>query len=445
MSDRSSKRACDLLVEAPWLLPVAPQNVALPDHAVAIIDGRIAAVGPASELQADYAPQEHVRVDDGILTPGLVNAHTHAAMTLLRGAGEDLPLQAWLQNRIWPLEAALVDEHFVRTGTTLAAAEMLTSGTTTFTDMYFFPEIVAEVASRAGMRVQLAFPIFNGANVWASGVEECFHKGLALHDDYRGDSHVLIAFGPHAPYTVDQKSLEKILMLSQEINLGVHIHLHENAAEVAQARSQHGQTWVERLADIGLLNPQLQATHMTQLSDQEIDLIAGSGVHVVHCPHSNLKLASGICPTTQLAAAGCNIALGTDGASSNNTLNLLQEARTASLLAKVKAGRADAGNAHDVLAMATLGGARALGCEDEIGSIEVGKRADLVAFTPTGFAALPLLDVIGSLIHAAPTHQARHVWVEGRALVRDGSLTTIDTQKLRRDVEQQAQRVRSAL
>ncbi len=427
------------------MLPVAPENVVRRDHAVAVTDGRIVAVGPAGALLAAFAPREHVRVADGILTPGLVNAHTHAAMTLLRGAGEDLPLQAWLQERIWPLEAALVDEEFVRVGTTLAAAEMLSSGTTTFTDMYFFPEIVASVASNAGMRVQLAFPIFNGANVWASGVDECFHKGLALHDDYRGDSHVFVAFGPHAPYTVHQQALEKILMLSQEINLGVHIHLHENAAEVAEARAQHGQSWVERLGDIGLLNPQLQATHMTQLTEQEIDLVAANGAHVVHCPHSNLKLASGICPTTRLAEAGCNIALGTDGASSNNTLHLLHEARTASLLAKVHAGRADAGNAHDVLAMATMGGARALGREEEIGSIEVGKRADLVAFTPSGFAAQPLLDVIGSLIHGAPSHQARHVWVEGRALVRDGSLTTIDTQKLRRDVEQQAERVRNAL
>ena len=439
------KQACDLIVEAPWVLPVAPQNVALADHGVAVRDGRILAVAPQADLAEQFEPAEHVHVDEGILTPGLINAHGHAAMTLMRGAGEDLPLQAWLSERIWPLEAKLVNAEYVRVGTTLGMAEMLLSGTTTFTDMYFYPEVVAEAVRQAGMRAQLAFPIFDGVNAWASGLDDCFSKGLALHDAYRNDDRVMVAFGPHAPYTVPQKALEKILMLSQEIYLSVHIHLHENAAEVAEARAAHSQSWVEKLADIGLINPQLQAVHMTQLEPNEIELVAAGGAHVVHCPNSNLKLASGICPTTALGEAGVNVAIGTDGAASNNTLDMAAEARTASLLAKHHSERADAGGVDTTLAMATLHGARALGREDDLGSLEPGKLADIACFQPDGFAALPLYDPMASFVHGAPHHKATHVWVAGDAVVRDGRLTGIDEHALKRDVEQQAERVRALL
>ncbi len=445
MPDTAEKQACDLLIEAPWVLPVAPENVALADHAVAVSEGIIVAIGPSQALKQQFAAEEHVVVTDGILTPGLINAHTHAAMSLLRGCGEDLPLQSWLNERIWPLEGKLVDSEFVRTGTALGVAEMLASGTTTFSDMYFFPEVCAEVARNAGMRVQLAFPLFDGANAWSESIDDCFSKGLELHDRYRDDPQVIVAFGPHAPYTVNRKALEKIQMLSEEINLGIHIHLHENAAEVAEARSLNGVSWVEYLADMGFLSPQLQAVHMTQLTEREIELTATNGVHVIHCPHSNLKLASGLCPTTALREAGVNLAIGTDGAACNNTLDVLQEARTASLLAKHDAGRADAGCVRDTLEMATLGGARAIGMETSLGSIEPGKRADLAVFEPTGFATLPLLDPFASLLHGAPSYRASHVWVDGRAVVRSGALTNIDTQALRRDVEQQAERVRAAL
>lgn len=425
-----SRQPCDLIVEARWVVPMAPGARLLERAGVAITGTDIAAVATVAALDAGYAPARRIVLDSHVLMPGLVNAHGHAAMALLRGVSEDAPLETWLNEHIWPLEARHVSESFVHDGTRLAMAEMIRSGTTCFSDMYFFPETVAAAAREAGLRCQVAFPVIDFANVWSENADAALHRGLRLHDAYRDDARVKVAFGPHAPYSVTREHLEKILMYSEELDANVHIHLHETAAEVAAARTNHGASWIELFERIGLLSPRLQAVHATQLTAAEIDLLARNGVHVVHCPHSNLKLASGICPVGELLAAGVNVALGSDGAASNNSLDLFQEARLASLLAKVTAG--DAARLPEIraLEMATLGGARALGLDAVTGSLEAGKSADLVAVDLSAPRFQPVYDPLAQLVHTAAGSAVSHVWVAGRALLVDGALTTIDEQAL---------------
>jgi 5-methylthioadenosine/S-adenosylhomocysteine deaminase len=332
----------------------------------------------------------------------------------------------WLNEHIWPLERRVVSEAFVRDGTRLALAEMIRAGITCFSDMYFFPEVAAEVARGAGLRCQVAFPIIAFANAWSSGVDEALHKGMALHDAYRNHPLVRVAFGPHAAYSVTRSDLERILMYAEELDAAVHIHLHETAAEVAEARARHGMTDIALLDAVGLLGPRLQAVHVTQADDDDVARLAEARVQVVHCPHSNLKLASGICPVNRLLGAGINVALGTDGAASNNALDLLAEARLASLLAKIEGGDARCLPEWRALEMATLGGARALGLDAEIGSLEPGKLADLVAVDLRSPRFQPVYDPMAQLVHAPAGSAVSHVWVAGRTLLDDGELVTLD-------------------
>ena len=417
---------CDLLIQCRWCIPVAPSDAPIDDAAIAVAGERIVAVGPRAEVEGAFAPQTVISLDRHAVIPGLVNAHGHAAMTLLRGAAEDLPLQEWLGKVIWPLEAAHLSRDYVRDGTDLALAEMLSMGITTFSDMYYFPDEVARCAARAGMRAEVAFPVLDFPNVWSRNADEALHKGMALYDDYRDDPLIGMVFGPHAAYTVSREALEKTAMYAEELNRPVQTHLHENAAEVADARSRVGQSWIYYLHELGLLSPSLQAVHMTQLTDHELDLVALHNVNVIHCPHSNLKLASGICPVERLSEAGVNVALGTDGAASNNALDLLAEARLAALLAKQTAGDTTKADAARMLRMATLGGARALGLDDETGSLEPGKLADIVAFDLGAPRFAPVRDPVSTLIHGAPSGAVSHVWVGGRCLYEDRGFTTLD-------------------
>ncbi len=439
------KTPCDTIIDAAWVLPIAPVNEARSSHSVCIQNERICAIGPTRDIHERFTAREQHSFNDSIVMPGLINGHTHAAMTLLRGAGEDMPLESWLRNCIWPLEKQLVDPDFVTAGVELAIVEMLGHGITTFTDMYFFPEITARIARAANIRTIAAFPIFDAQNAWSRNVDECFELGFRLHDEYAQDPLVSVAFGPHAPYSVDYKTLERVHMYAQELGLNVHTHLHETAAEVAAAKAKHGRSWIAVLADIGLINPQLQAVHMTQLDRAEIELLAAHGAHVVHCPNSNLKLADGVCPVNGLDASGINVAIGTDGAASNNALSVLDDARTAALLAKMQAENPVAGNARHTLLKATLGGARALGREHELGSLEPGKLADVAVFSPASICAQPVYDPFASLLHNSGAWRADNVWVHGRASVRNGMPMHLDLAAIRARVDLQAARVRALL
>lgn len=422
--------ALDLLLLPTWLVPVEPAGVVLQEHALGIRDGQIVFIGPrsaAARLQA----REIRELPGQLLAPGLVNAHGHAAMTLFRGLADDLPLMTWLERHIWPAEARWVSEAFVRDGTDLAIAEQLQGGITCFSDMYFFPEVAAERVHASGMRAQISVPVLNFPIPGARDANEALHKGVELFNDLKHHARVSIAFGPHAPYTVSDENLEKIRVLADELDAAIQMHVHETAGEVHDALQKSGERPLARLARLGLLGPRFQAVHMTQVDDDDLALLVESNSNVVHYPLSNLKLASGFCPVEKLWQAGVNVAVGTDGAASNNSLDLLGDTRTAALLAKAVAGSATALDAHRALRMATLNGARALGMEANIGSLEIGKAADLTSFDLSGLAQQPVYDPVSQLIYASGRNCVRHVWVAGKHLLDEGRLTRLDENRLR--------------
>jgi 5-methylthioadenosine/S-adenosylhomocysteine deaminase len=421
--------ALDLLLLPTWLVPVEPAGVVLKEHAIGIRDGRIVFIGPrATALKLDAT--EVRELPDMLVCPGLINAHGHAAMTLFRGLADDLPLMTWLENHIWPAEAKWVDEAFVRDGTDLAIAEQIKGGITCFSDMYFFPKVASERVHNSGIRAQIAIPILDFPIPGASTADEAIRQGVELFGDLKHHERIRITFGPHAPYTVCDENLEKIRVIAEELDASIHMHVHETAFEVQQAVDQTGERPLARLGRLGLLGPRFQAVHMTQISDEDLALLVESNTNVIHCPESNLKLASGFCPVERLWQAGVNVAIGTDGAASNNDLDLLGETRTAALLAKAVAGSATALDAHRALRMATLNGARSMGIEAEVGSLEVGKAADIVAFDLSGLAQQPVYDPVSQLIYATGRDCVKHLWVAGKQLLDDRRLTRLDEEQL---------------
>jgi 5-methylthioadenosine/S-adenosylhomocysteine deaminase len=419
----------DLMLFPTWLVPVEPAGVVLTDHALGIRDGKIALIAPSS--QARNLPALETRELGGmLLAPGLVNAHGHAAMTLFRGLADDLPLMSWLQDHIWPAEAKWVNEDFVRDGTELAIAEQLQSGITCFSDMYFFPEVASQLVHKYGVRAQITIPVLDFPIPGARDSNEALRKGVALFDDLKHHPRVSIAFGPHAPYSVGDDKLEAIRVLVAEMDAGIHMHVHETAHEVEEALRKQGERPLARLGRLQLLGPRFQAVHMTQINDEDLALLVEHNCSVIHCPESNLKLASGFCPVERLWEAGVNVAIGTDGAASNNDLDLLGETRTAALLAKAVAGSATALDAHRALRMATLNGARALGLDCQIGSLEVGKFADMIAIDLSRLAQQPVYDPVSQLIYSTGRDCVRHAWVGGKQLLDNGKLTRMDEQRL---------------
>ena len=420
-------QTCDLLLTNALVLTMDEASTQYPAGAVAVTGDRIVAVGPERELAAEYTPRQTLDCGGKVVMPGLVNAHVHNPMTLMRGLADDLPLMTWLNQHIWPTEARFIGPDFVRDGVELAIAEMLRGGTTCCNENYFFPDVIAATYRRHRFRAVVGLPVIDFPTAWADDDDAYFGKALALHDELRGDPLVSTAFAPHAPYTVKDASLERIRLLSDQLGIPVHMHVHETAHEVEEARRAQGVRPLARLQRLGLVNEWLLAVHMTQLSAAEIELCAHAGVSVIHCPESNLKLASGFCPTHALDQAGVNLALGTDGAASNNDLDMFGEMRSAALLAKAVAGDAAALPAARVLRMATLDGARALRLDERIGSVEAGKRADLIAVDLSALATQPVYDPVSQLVYAAGRDQVREVWLDGRRRLRAGALCDIDT------------------
>jgi len=432
----------DTLIHAGWIIPVQPDNTCLQAHTLAIQDGKIIDIVKTSEA-AQYHANTTVDLSQHALIPGFVNTHTHAAMSLMRGIADDLALMDWLQNHIWPAEANWVDATFVQQGSELAMAEMIRSGTTCFSDMYFFPNMTAEVAKTVGMRVAIGLILIDFPTVWAATPEIYLEKGLDLHQRYLNDPLVSTLFAPHAPYTVSDAPLRQVQALSTELKIPVHIHLHETLDEIQQSMQQYGKRPIARLQDLGLLSPDLLAVHMCNLSAEDIELITSAGVQVVHCPESNLKLASGFCPVQTLQNAGLNVALGTDGAASNNDLDMLSEMRTAALLSKGVAQDPQALPAFEALKMATLNGANALGLGDKIGSLEIGKYADITAIDLNDVGCQPIYDPISQIVYAAHQHQISHVWIAGKPVLQDHQLTTLDTNRIVQQAKHWAEKIQS--
>jgi 5-methylthioadenosine/S-adenosylhomocysteine deaminase len=416
----------DLVIQARWIIPVEPHGTVLDHHAIAIRDRRIVALLPATDVSTLFSSARTVDRPQHVLFPGLVNAHTHASMTLFRGMADDMPLENWLGDHIWPAEARWASPDFVRDGASLAIIEMLRGGTTCFQDMYFFPDIVAQTAVEQNIRAVVGMIVINMPTAWAGDTDEYLSKGIAVHDQYKGHPLVSTTFAPHAPYTINDDTCERLRMLANEFDTQIHMHVHETNGEIKTALRENGRRPLARLEELGLVNSLLTAVHMTQLLDEEISLLAERGVNIVHCPESNLKLASGFCPTARLLEAGINVALGTDSAASNNDLDMFGEMRSAALLGKGVADDAAALSAEDALSMATINGARAVGLGDQIGSLEPGKMADMICVDMNEPATQPVHHPISQLVYSASRDQVADVWVGGKHVLEDRRLSLAD-------------------
>jgi len=423
-------KTVDTILLARWILPVTDSDPLLENHGIVIDDGRIVAILPSQQIKQEFSATLEKSYDNHMLMPGLINAHTHSPMNLFRGMSDDLPLDDWLNNHIWPAEAQWVSDEFVHDGSEMAIAEMLRSGTTCFNDMYFFPEVTARLARDTGIRACIGLIAIDFPSAWASNANEYIDKGLELRDRFRSDSLIHTPFAPHAPFTVSDEPLSRIRVLADEMDLPIHTHVHETVGEIEQSIKQYGKRPLERLNDLGLVSPNLMAVHLTQVTDSEIELLAESGSHVVHCPESNLKLASGFCPVKKLMDAGINVALGTDGAASNNDLSMLGEMQSASLLAKGVSMDATALNSMQTVRMATINGAKALGLEQETGSLETGKYADIIAVNFTELEMSPVYDPVANLVYSSSREQISDVWVAGKHLLKDRQLTTLNEQDI---------------
>ena len=435
----------ELLLSARWLLPIAPENRVIDDGAIAIANGRITAVGQRQELLAQFPNAKHQHLAEHVLMPGLVNAHGHAAMTLLRGCGEDMPLMDWLNNRIWPLERSLVSPEFVQDGSLLACAEQIRSGITAFADNYFYPERIAKLIQQTGMRALLACPVLDFPMPGCADPKEAIAKTLKLHDDCRALPLVNVAFGPHAPYTVSDEWLTQISTYAEELGLLVHMHMHESAAEIEGSMQQYGMRPLQRLENLGALGPHFVAVHSVHINDDDLAILKRNNVQVVHCPESNLKLASGFAPVAKFLEHDIPVALGTDGAASNNDLDLFGELRSAAFIGKALAGSPTAMTAEAMLQMATLGGAKALGLEQEIGSLEIGKSADVIAVDLSNLNLQPIYNPIYTLVYGAHRDDVSDVWVAGQALLRNRDHLTIDTKALKIRIQQWQNRIMETL
>jgi 5-methylthioadenosine/S-adenosylhomocysteine deaminase len=435
--------ACDLIIEAGWVVPIMPHGVVYENYAVVVLADKIIDLLHISASTKKYSAKKTVKRPDAVLMPGLVNAHTHNPMSLMRGVADDLPLMPWLQEHIWPIEGAVMGPEFVSDGVSLAIAEMIRGGTTCTNDNYFFPDAQAATYHQHGFRALVGLPVIDFPSAWAKSHAEYFDRAIEVHDNYRNDSLVRTAFAPHAPYTVCDANFEQIRMLADQLDIPVHCHTHETAQEIDDSIKQYGMRPIARLERLGLWNDRMIAVHMTQLTDHEIAQCAERGVSVVHCPQSNMKLASGFAPIEKLRIAGVNLALGTDGCASNNDLDMFDELRTAALLAKVVANDATALNASSTLHMATLGSAKAMGMDNLIGSIEIGKQADLICVQMNALETQPMYHVISQLVYASGRHQVSDVWIAGEEKLSDRQLIAMDVDKLLHQTHYWRDRIRT--
>ncbi len=429
------------LIKARWILTVNPQFELLEHAAIEIVDDKIQRILPSQELAPELLQQAEVfELDNHVLMPGLINTHTHAAMSLMRGIADDLPLMDWLNNHIWPVESRWVDRDFIEDGVRLAVAEMIRGGTTCFNDMYFFPDVMAKTCQQMGMRATTGLIVLDFPTMWAQSADEYLNKAISVHDEIREYPLISSALAPHAPYTVSDEPLQQIAMYSNELDLPVHMHIHETQFEVDEAVKNTGMRPLQRLDQLGLLNPNLMAVHMTSLNEMELERLAETGVNIVHCPESNLKLASGFCPVSQLQQQN-NVSLGTDGAASNNDLDMFGEMRTAALLAKGVSGDASSCNAEQSIRMATINGARALGLDSKIGSLEIGKKADMIAVDFSQINSQPVYDPIAQLVYACNSLQVSHVWIDGKTKLNNYLLTDIDAVEIISKAQLWAQKI----
>ncbi len=434
----------DSVIAARWIIPVEPNDQVYENHALVINEGHIHDLLPIDQVDKKYQAFICHQLDDHALIPGLINSHTHAAMSLFRGLADDLPLMDWLNDHIWPAENRWVDPTFVEDGTKLAIAEMIRSGTTCFNDMYFFPDRTATIAIEAGIRANIGLIIIDFPTVWANDTQEYFDKGEQVHDNFRHNPLIKTTFAPHAPYTVSDEPLKKIAILAEELDIPIQMHIHETEEEVNNNLEQHGITPLQRLHELGLLSQRLQAVHMTQLDQEAIELIARYNVNIIHCPESNLKLANGFCPVHELQKAGVNVSLGTDGVASNNDLDMLGEMRTAAFIGKGISRNSKALSAFTLLKMATINAAKAMDLDKTIGSLSIGKEADITAIDLSEIETQPVYNPISQIVYAAGREQVSNVWVAGKQLLKDRELMTLDERQIAYSAKQWGEKISSS-
>ncbi len=410
----------DLLVSPRWIVPIIPRNSFLENHSIAINQGKIVAIIPSEEAHLTFTAKTHKKLPRHVVMPGLVNAHTHSPMTLYRGLADDLKLMDWLQNHIWPAEGELTCPESIRAGMHLACAEMIRGGTTCFNDMYFFPNESALAVIDSGLRACIGHTIMNVPTGWAKDENEYIQKAREAHKARPVNELITFSVSPHAPYTNSDRSLKMSLELAAEFDSIINMHIHE----------ARGESSLARLNELGILTEKLLAIHMVHLTEEEIALCAEKKISIAHCPVSNLKLASGFAPIKKILDAGINLAIGTDGAASNNSLDLFAETKTAAIVAKAYADDPTVMPAFSALEMATINGAKALHLQDKIGSIENGKSADIIAIALDDFITQPIYNPISHLAYAVNRLQVSDVWVNGKCLLENGQLSTLNPEKI---------------
>lgn len=419
----------DMLVVGGTVLTMEPDTEPIKNGAVAVADGRIAAVGPAEELLELSPSGEVLNAGNSIILPGLVNTHSHLAMTLLRGIADDIPLKEWLEQHIWPVESKYMDRETVRLGTELATAEQLLAGVTTTADMYFFGDEVAAVLIEAGMRGVVAESLIDFATPRCATPEEMFEKQRELIETYSDHPLITPSVAAHSPYSVGAANLVREAELAEEYEVPMQIHLAETTWEVEKLLGEKGVSPVAYLADLGVLSERTVAAHCVHVSREDIELLAEFEAGVSHNPVSNLKLASGVSPVPALIANGVRVGLGTDGAASNNTLDLLRDMQLAALLHKGMTGDPTVLPARTMLELATINGARVLGLENT-GVLAEGREADLICVAVDGPRTAPMYDPFSHLVFAARSCDVRHVMIRGQVVVRNHALQTMDTERI---------------
>lgn len=419
------------IISPRWIIPVEPVGAVLENHSLVMAEGRIKAILPSSAAHQQFAGAAEIALPSHVLVPGFVNLHAHAAMTLMRGLADDTPLMTWLNEHIWPAETKYLSEAYVHDGTELAAAEMIRAGTTCMADYYFFHNAAARAIDRAGMRAAMGAAIIEFPTPYAADAEGYIARAVESRQEFANSRRLRLALGPHAPYTVSDRTFERVMTIAEEADFPVMLHVHETHDEIAQGEKEYGCRPITRLDRLGVLGPRLIAVHCVHMLPTEIEMFAQAGVHVAHCPSSNLKLGSGIAPVKAMLQAGVNVGIGTDGAASNNRLDMLAESRLATLVQKGVTGDAAALPAHRLLEMATLGGARALGWDRDIGSLLPGKCADMAAVDLSSLETQPCYDPVSHLFHAAGREHVTHVWADGELLLDNRVLTRLDEEEIK--------------
>ena len=441
-----TRNAVDLIIEGDYIVTMDDDGNVIADGALAIDSGLIIALGAADDINARYAAGGHLSGVNRIVMPGLINGHSHAAMTLLRGVADDLALYEWLNDYIFPAEVEFVDAEFVRIGTELACWEMIRGGTTTFVDMYYYPDTIASVVDSCGMRAMISATVIDQRSPDAEGADDSITKGIGFIERWKNrNSRITPMFGPHANYTLNAEQLTATREAAMQLGVPISIHMSESPFELQYSKDTFGMTSIEMYESIGFFEGPTIAAHVVWPTETEIPILARRQVGVIHNPTSNMKIASGIAPVAEMLAAGVRVGLGTDGAASNNDLDMWEEMRLAAFLQKVDRMDPEVLPADTVLSMATTGGATAIGLGDSIGSLEVGKRADLIQVAFDDVHHVPTYDVVSHLVYVTDEQDVAAVVVDGKLLMLEGEMLTIDTERVAAEATAFAARIQQAL